>query len=239
MSYLVINGDCLEALQTLDPVTCIFADPPDNIGLGYASIKDTMTEDEYTGWLKEVVWACVNKAEICWFSFNARWTFHMGSIFLGLKYAGFEIKPCVQVFKFGNYNSKDLTNCHRPLWRAMKHNAILYPEQIKIESVRQKMGDKRAQQGGKVPGDTIEIGSHLSETEVMEIYLATGSRGSLAKQYGVTSATVQAIKNGLAFAHITNRIAMADVERAPRITGNSKQRRSWHPTQLNEHLVER
>jgi DNA modification methylase len=34
-------------------------------------------------------------------------------------------------------------------------------------------------------------------------------------------------------------LPLSDVFNMPRVTGNSKQRRAWHPTQLNERLVER
>jgi len=44
----IINGDCLEELREMQPVDCIFADPPDNIGLNYdAPFKDHLEANEY------------------------------------------------------------------------------------------------------------------------------------------------------------------------------------------------
>ena len=38
--HRLFNGDCLEILPKLEPVNCIFADPPDGIGLKYDHFKD-------------------------------------------------------------------------------------------------------------------------------------------------------------------------------------------------------
>lgn len=105
-----------------------------------------------------------------------------------------EVKPCVQVFTFGQHRSTDLGNNHRPLWRFRRNNAAIYPEHIRIPSWRQRNGDKRASEKGRVPGDVFDM------------------------QYPVVA---------------------GDVFDFPRVTGNSKQRCDWHPTQLHEDLVKR
>jgi DNA modification methylase len=188
MKYQVINGDCLYVLRTVKPVDCIFADPFDNIGLGYDTYKDRMPDHEYLKFLQDVLELCVLKSKVVWWSFNVKWTFAMGRIFENLiyQYAASPRKlvgkACQQVFTFGQHNKHDLGNNHRPLWRLMWDDAPLYPEQIKVPSWRQLNGDKRAAAGGRVPGDVFDF---------------------------------------------------------PRVTGNSKQRRDYHPTQLHEGLVER
>jgi hypothetical protein len=95
---------------------------------------------------------------------------------------GLKAKLCVQTFTFGQHNHHDLGNNFRPLLRLRWKNAPLFPDAVRIESERQKMGDKRADPRGRVPGDVFDF---------------------------------------------------------PRVVGNSKQRRPWHPTQLHEALVER
>lgn len=196
MKYELYRGDCLELLRGRTSVKCIFADPPDNIGLKYEAYNDKKADADYIEWLANVVAICTLTADICWFSFNAKWTFSMGRIFENLiclhggKMLG---KACTQVFTFGQHNKNDFGNNHRPLWRLMWCNAVLYPEQAKVASWRQRNGDKRAKEGGRVPGDVMDM------------------------QYP----------------------GMGDVLDFPRVTGNSKQRCDWHPTQLHEEMVER
>ena len=171
-------GDCKIILPEMDNITCIFADPPDNIGLKYHGYYDFVPN--YFELLEEWVNLFIEKAPIVWISFNAKWTFEMGRICSELK--DIKIKPCVQTFTFGQHNQHDLGNNYRPLWRFTRPWAKIYPDQIRVVSKRQLNNDKRADPRGKVPGDVFDF---------------------------------------------------------PRVTGNGKQRRAWHPTQLHEGLVER
>lgn len=178
-------GDCsvwIPQLQT--PITCIFADWPDNIGLKYDGYDDNLPIPEYVALLDKWVRLFISKAATTWISFNARWVLKMGTIVDQLcdENPELEWKPCVQRFTFGQHRHTDLGNGHRPLWRLRWPHGNIYPNQIRVESERQKMGDKRAAPGGKVPLDVFDF---------------------------------------------------------PRVTGNSRQRRAWHKTQLHEGLVER
>lgn len=180
------HGDCLDIIPKLPMiyVDCIFADPPDNIGLKYDEYNDKMPAEEYIGLLEKWVECFTDVACTTWISFNAKWTIAMGTIATRLLASdpSLEIKPMVQTFTFGQHNSRDFGNNHRPLWRFRWKKSPIYPEQIKVPSWRQLNGDKRAAPGGRVPGDVFDF---------------------------------------------------------PRVTGNSKQRRKWHKTQLNEGLVDR
>jgi len=185
MHYL-INDDCLKALQPggIDlGFDTIFADPPDNICLGYNAYEDKLPRDAYVELLHSWLDAFVRHANTVWVSFNSRWTVAVGLAAARLMktHATLEVKPCVQTFTFGQHNHHDLGNNHRPLWRFRDAKAPLFPDAIRVPSWRQLNGDKRADPRGRVPGDVFDF---------------------------------------------------------PRVTGNSKQRRAWHPTQLNEHLVE-
>jgi site-specific DNA-methyltransferase (adenine-specific) len=188
--HQLYHGDCLEILPGMDRVPCLFADPPDGIGLDYDGYDDNIDEEEYLELMEQWLDTFVETAETVWLSFNTKWTTKVGVIaerLLGY-YPGLECKPCVQVFSFGQHNKYDFGNNHRPLWRftwkdsPVYSNSPIYPDQIRIESERQKMGDKRADPRGRVPGDVFDF---------------------------------------------------------TRVVGNSKQRRKWHKTQLNEGLVER
>jgi site-specific DNA-methyltransferase (adenine-specific) len=185
MEYRVKLGDCMDVIYE-DGLTydCIFADPPDNIGLKYNGYKDTMSPVQYEEALWRWVRTFIDYAPTVWMSFNARWTMAMGRLChqLQIEQPGLKVKPCVQTFTFGQHNHNDLGNCHRPLWRITQPGAKIYPNQVRVPSWRQQNGDKRADPRGRVPGDVFDV---------------------------------------------------------PRVTGNSKQRRRWHPTQLHEELIER
>lgn len=189
MNHTLIHGDCLEVVKGMQ-YDCIFVDPPDNIGLGYPGYDDNKPEGIYLNWLSECLLAFLDAAPIVWMSYNAKWTFKLGEdiSWLDTHFDIFEVKPCVQVFTFGQYNSHDMGNCHRPLVRLRRNIlgtdclAPIYSDQIRVPSWRQLNGDKRANPKGKIPGDVFNF---------------------------------------------------------PRVVGNSKQRRSFCPTQLNEGLVER
>lgn len=159
-----------------------FADPPDNIGLGYSGFKDRNAN--YEQFLKDMIVGCTFLAPIAWFSFNAKWTFMMGRLIADFldENPEWEAKACQQIFTFGQHNKHDLGNNHRPLYRLRDKSAPLYPQAVRVPSWRQLNGDKRAAKGGRIPGDVFDF---------------------------------------------------------TRVTGNSSQRRGWHPTQLNEGLVER
>jgi site-specific DNA-methyltransferase (adenine-specific) len=157
--YELYHGDCLEILPGMDRVPCIFADPPDGIGLKYDGFDDKIPEDDYLDLMEEWLYAFVEKADTVWLSFNTKWTVKMGVIAdQVLRYfPGVECKPCVQVFSFGQHNQNDLGNNHRPLWRFSHKDAPVYPDSIRIPSARQLAGDKRADPRGRVPGDVFDF----------------------------------------------------------------------------------
>lgn len=191
----VIHGNCLEVMPELGRFDCVFADPPDNIGLGYNGYTDSLPKSGYFFWLDLVISECCRHSDIVWLSFNARWTAEVGAVVLDiLTYLeDWDYKPCVQVYTFGQHNSRDFGNNHRPLWRVNRKSAKFYPDAVRVSSWRQRNGDKRANPKGRVPGDVMDF------------------------QYP----------------------GLGDVLDFPRVTGNSKQRCDWHPTQLHEDLVER
>ena len=185
MKHQLVNADCLDFITSPDQQwTTVFADPPDNIGLGYANYRDWLPKEEYNRLLGLWLRTFIYHAKTVWFSYNARWTFHVCRHVADMldRIRGLEAKPCVQTFTFGQHCHYDLGNNHRPLLRLRWHDAPLYPDAIRVPSWRQENGDKRADPRGRVPGDVFDF---------------------------------------------------------PRVTGNNKQRRPWHPTQLNEGLVER
>lgn len=155
MTDRLINGDCLDVLPTLQ-ADCIFADPPDGIGLGYEGFEDSFSD--YPAWLESVLHECLATAPTVWLSFNAKWLPEVGEMSIALREEfDVEVKPCVQTFTFGQNRKTDLGNGHRPLWRYRQPDAPLYPDQIKVPSWRQLNGDKRAAPGGRTPLDVFDF----------------------------------------------------------------------------------
>jgi site-specific DNA-methyltransferase (adenine-specific) len=186
VEYQLINANCLDLFDTFPDRRwdTIFADPPDGINLKYATYNDRIPEEEYVRLLQKWLIHFISRANTVWFSYNAKWSFRIGTVIDHITEANSEIeaKSCVQVFTFGRHNQKDLANDFRPLARLRWRSAPLYPDDIRIPSWRLANGDKRADPRGRVPGDVFHF---------------------------------------------------------PRVTGNSKQRRRWCPTQLHEGLIER
>lgn len=184
MNLNIYNGDFRSAVPIWPKYKMIFADPPDNIGLKYEGFTDKMSRKNYRDLLWDTLHT-INNCEILWVSFNPNHMNLMGSLLDELGFVSGEeidIRWFIQHVTFG-YNMKDdFSRCFRPMVRLMRKGAKTYPDAIRIESERQKMGDKRADPRGKIPPDVWAI---------------------------------------------------------HRVTGNSKQRRRWHNTQLGEALYER
>ena len=158
--HRLFNADCMDLLHVMrGELQCIFADPPDNIGLEYGHYDDNRPVDEYTDWLAALMQLFTTAAVTTWISFNAKWTLAMGEQCQQLLRSriGLQCKPCMQTFTFGQNNKHDFGNCHRPLWRLNHLNAPVYPNQIRVESWRQQHGDPRANPDGKVPGDVFDF----------------------------------------------------------------------------------
>lgn len=245
MKHRLIQGDCLQVLPALnEQFDCIFADPFDNIGLSYDEHDDRMSDEDYYHFLNDLVIACTQRAPTVWISFNAKWTFAMGAIFHNFEKQcpDWETKACQQVFTFGQHNKHDLGNNHRPLYRLKHKDAPLYPEQIKVPSWRQRNGDKRAAPGGRVPGDVLDFQYPDSRQEAERLLkdLLRPFQGAYASGDDSRSpGNAEVVEKLTAIQALLEQPGCGDVFDFPRVTGNSKQRCDWHPTQLHEDLVER
>jgi site-specific DNA-methyltransferase (adenine-specific) len=170
-AYRLINANCLDVLKVLTGqlslyapdawvADCIFADPPDNIGLKYGDYSDNLPPDDYFALLRGWVESFLIAAPIVWISFNARWWSQMGRIVTTIKEKyGWKVEDrlCVQPFTFGQHRQSDLGNNYRPLLRLRWTHKGVYPDQIRVPSWRQQHGDKRADPRGKVPGDVFDF----------------------------------------------------------------------------------
>ena len=185
--YKLIHGDYRKTMMALTPVDTIFADPPDNIGLGYDECKDDMDAGDYVDFLDHLLVSCMERAKTTYVSFNAKWFTEISALMEAYKQVyPIDVRMLIQGFTFGQHNKSDLANNYRPILRIRKEDAPLFPNAVRIESDRMKMGDSRANPAGRVPSD----------------------------------------------------VWRSDFLEYSRVVGNSKQRRTWHVTQLNEGLVE-
>jgi len=174
-----------DVVSTHGPYKMLFADPPDNINWGYTGYQDSLEYEEYENLLYETFTEGMGHAEILWVSFNTNHLSLVGSLLYDLvthARKNWEVRYFMQYTTFGMNMKADFSRCFRPLVRLMRPGVETYPDAVRIESERQRIGDKRADPRGKIPPDVWAI---------------------------------------------------------HRVTGNSKQRRRWHPTQLNEALYER
>lgn len=183
--YRLVNVDCLDWLdkcpttfQGAEMWDTIFADPPDNIGLKYDTYDDNLPEDEYCAFLRRCLYTFINTAKTVWFSFNVKWLKQVadyvdeiikcngnyGTCAGGIRLI--EDRFYVQYFTFGQHRSSDFGNNMRPCYRLRWCNAHLDPDAIRVESERQRMGDKRADPRGRVPGDVgrVEVDSMVDES---------------------------------------------------------------------------
>jgi len=189
--YKILHGNYQKFTHNMMPVLSqfdtIFADPPDNIGLEYDEYDDHLDDTTYYSLLENLVRTCFRHAKISFISFNAKYFMAMGHILYCLA-SQYRIEPrlLIQGFTFGEHNNYDFANNFRPIIRLMRNDATRFPDKTRCESKRMKIGDKRANPKGRVPGD-------VWYTDFLEY---------------------------------------------ARITGNSKQRRKWHKTQLVEGLIE-
>jgi len=181
----LIKGDSLEILDDLQEVKCIFADPPDNLGLAYKGFHDVRVEADYYNWLELLILKSLKKTGLFWLSFyhihQLELMYRVRNI-LKYRYPSFEARVFIWRFTFGQHSNTDSGSGYRPILRFKRAGTGILADQIRTESERQRIGDSRANPKGRVPDDVFEI---------------------------------------------------------PRVVGNAKERRAWHPTQHPEALMDR
>ncbi len=142
-----------------DPVDLSFADPPYNIGVKYKDdpIKDALTENQYRYWVEQVIRKMAsmtkNGGMLFWLcpAEHGNWTWQTlirhGRLLQG--------KPIIWYERFSQYQTKRMTSDYRMLFPVVigsMPKPTFNPDDIREESVRQQMGDKRANPKGRVPG---------------------------------------------------------------------------------------
>jgi site-specific DNA-methyltransferase (adenine-specific) len=186
----IIHGDCLDWLADCGRYDMIFADPPDNIGLKYEEYKDN--NPNYYHMIECLMHRAMLKCNVLWISYYWRHDLEFKYIARNLcKAKVWNAKTFIWRYTFGQHNKSDCGSGFRYLLRLASPVWRPSVEGIRVQSVRQAIGDRRASPQGRVPDDVW-----CFDTD------------------GVW-------------------------DEWPRVVGNSEQRRTWHPTQHPEGLMER
>lgn len=156
----IYNVDCLDYLRTGQKFQMIFADPPDNIGLGYGEYRDKIPDAQYYGWLETILWESMRAAPIIWFSYYWKHDVeikHIIRCLVKFHFPAWQIKTFIWRFTFGQHNPSDCGSGFRFVVRLTSPLAVLNPKAIMVESERQKIGDSRANPDGRVPDDVFDF----------------------------------------------------------------------------------
>lgn len=160
MSVELVQGKLEEIYQQIEsgaygPIDMVFADPPDNLGLGYDGYNDDLPTIEYEALLECWLAQCCGftKGPV-FFTFNERWTEVVES---AIRRHGLYLhQRCYWHFTFGQNNKARYTPSVRPVYW-LNSNRV-YPDEIKVPSARQLVyGDKRAKAGGRMPDNLQRI----------------------------------------------------------------------------------
>lgn len=155
------------------PVDLTFADPPYNYKVKYDSdtTKDKLDVEVYRYWIAQVIrkLAAMTKAGgmMFWLSpaEGGHWMWPLlnryGTLLQG--------RPIIWHERFSQYQKKRLTSDYRMLWPLIVGSSedsrsccgilkpTFNPDDIREESVRQQMGDPRADPKGRVPGHVWQV----------------------------------------------------------------------------------
>ena len=146
------------------PVDMVFADPPYNYGVDYADDKtrDEIDPRDYFDWCDSVVYQLtqlLKPSGLLWWLCPAEYGLAMWEILLrhgtGLLYE----KPIVWYERFSQYQTRRLTSDYRLLFplKVGRGEPVFNGDDIREESVRQQMGDPRADPRGRVPGHVWQV----------------------------------------------------------------------------------
>ena len=161
----IIQGDCVAVLADLRDgqggkgfADLIFADPPFNIGYEYDEYHDKVDHDEYVGWTKKWMKACVdalNDNGSFWVAIGDDYAAEVRIIARELKLV--MRNWIIWYYTFGQNTRKKFARSHTHIFYFVKDekNFVFNDEAIRVPSARQTTyNDKRAHPKGKVPDDT-------------------------------------------------------------------------------------
>lgn len=158
----ILLGDCIQIMKGIpsNKVHLIFADPPYNIGIKYDSHKDNMSDEDYLNWTEQWVEECVRILEEGGSMYVAINDDYVADFVQILKKKGLHMRNwIIWYYTFGQNQRKKFSRAHTHILYFSKNpkTFTFNVNSVRIKSVRQKIGDKRAHPKGKVPDDVWQI----------------------------------------------------------------------------------
>lgn len=158
----ILNGNCIEIMKGIpsNSVHLIFADPPYNIGIKYDLHEDNMADEDYISWTEKWVDECVRVLKedgSIYIAINDNYVADFVQI---LKKKGLYMRNWViWYYTFGQNQRKKFSKSHTHILYFSKdpERFTFNTDSVRIKSVRQKIGDKRAHPKGKVPDDVWQV----------------------------------------------------------------------------------
>jgi DNA modification methylase len=157
----VRRGDCVAELERIEEGSArlVFADPPYNLGMDYGDdFDDRMAPADYLAWCTRWIAAAARVLTpdgSLWILNDWEWLWDIKPL---AERAGLHLRqPLVwyETFGEGHPQPRQFARCSRPLlWLVRDPGRFVFDvEGIRVRSVRQELGDGRADPGGKVPDD--------------------------------------------------------------------------------------
>jgi len=158
----IILGDCIEVMKKMpsEKIDLIFADPPYNIGMKYDNHHDKMKYEDYVKWCEDWLKECIRLLSANGSIYIAINDEHAAEIVLILKKLGLHMRNwIIWHYTFGQSMKKKFSRAHTHIlyFTKSKENFIFNPDDIRVQSVRQQIGDKRANPKGKIPDDVWTV----------------------------------------------------------------------------------
>jgi site-specific DNA-methyltransferase (adenine-specific) len=154
----IILGDSINVMRQIpnESIDLIFADPPYNIGVKYDNYNDNLSQEEYLKWadkwLNEMI-RILKRSGSIYIAINDE---NAAEIVLKLKSKGLFMRNwIIWYYTFGEHQSNKFTRSHTHILYFVKdkNKFTFNKDNIRLTSVRQKIGDKRANPKGRIPDD--------------------------------------------------------------------------------------
>ena len=158
----ILIGDCIEVLAKLPAnfADLVFCDPPYNLGVAYDRYRDRLERNVYLDWADAWIAAALRVLK----PYAAFWVVINDDFVADYKNrldaAGLTRRNwIVWSYGFGFYQQKKFTPCHVHLlyYVADPKEFTFNTADIRIESERQRLGDKRANPAGRIPGSVWSV----------------------------------------------------------------------------------
>lgn len=150
------NEDARVMLRELtEQPTLIFADPPFNQGEPYDGWHDKMPVTDFIRFTEEWLGLAVDALEdggSLWVNIPDEWVSLVDSF---LRESGMHrVNWCIWHYRFGQHTTERFVRSKtHALWFCKGQTYRFYDEDVRVESVRQVIGDIRAEPSGRVPMD--------------------------------------------------------------------------------------